>query len=227
MTGRRGPLSGLRNLLGNRVAPPRFLLFLATLICGSAGWHALRGDRWADALVVGFDLGVVLFALSLWPLLYRCSLETMRRRAAENDANRTLVLVITALVSLAIMVAIAGEMPSARHGNIHAFLKLVSTLALAWMFANLVFALHYAHLHYSVREGQDHHGGFDFPGTPVPDFWDFIYFALTAGMSFAASDVNVTSTRVRRVVVLHSLLSFVFNIGVLAFIINVLAGAAG
>ena len=76
----------------------------------------------------------------------------------------------------------------------------------------------------SAKNGD--HGGFEFPGTAEPDYWDFLYFSFTAGMSFAASDVNVTRGRVRRIVVLQCLLSFIFNIGVLAFSINVLAGAA-
>jgi uncharacterized membrane protein len=106
--------------------------------------------------------------------------------------------------------------------------KLIVTLALSWAFTNLVFMLHYAHMHYARGpDGKGDRGGFDFPGTAEPDYWDFFYFAFTAGMSFAASDVDVTRTAVRRVVVAHSLLSFVFNIGVLAFSINVLAGAAG
>jgi hypothetical protein len=88
--------------------------------------------------------------------------------------------------------------------------------------------MHYAHMHYSPdRDGIHDRGGFEFPGTAEPDYWDFLYFAFTAGMSFAASDVNITRGGIRRVVVLHCLLSFLFNIGALAFSINVLAGAAG
>ncbi len=156
----------------------------------------------------------------------------MRLHSRENNAGRVLVLVITTVVSLAILAAIASDLPSARHGESWAVIKLVFTLAMAWTFTNLVFMLHYAHAHYAPppnRMGHDgalHHGGFDFPGTPEPDYWDFLYFSFTAGMSFAASDVNVTSGRVRRVLVVHCLLSFIFNIGVIAFTINALSGGA-
>jgi uncharacterized membrane protein len=64
--------------------------------------------------------------------------------------------------------------------------------------------------------------GLDFPGTPEPDYWDFVYFAFTCGMAFATSDVQVTSKHMRRLVTVHSLAAFAFNIGVLAFTINVL-----
>jgi uncharacterized membrane protein len=152
----------------------------------------------------------------------------MRRHAAENDAKRWLVLLVTVLVSLALLAAISAELPSAKESHPLAIAKLVGTLALSWVYTNLVFMLHYAHMFYAELPGRKgDHGGFEFPGTPEPDYWDFLYFAFTAGMSFAASDVDVTRSAVRRIVVLHSLLSFVFNIGVLAFSINVLAGAAG
>jgi len=152
----------------------------------------------------------------------------MRRHARENDANRLMVLLFTMAVSIALLLAMAAELPAARHGQVLAIAKLIGTLGLGWLFTNLVFTMHYAHMHYGpgAEPGLDA-GGFDFPVTNDPDYWDFVYFSFTAGMSFAASDVNVTRGDVRRIVVLQCLLAFFFNIGALAFTINVLAGTAG
>ena len=113
-------------------------------------------------------------------------------------------------------------------GILHHHCAVIGTLGLGWLFTNLIFMMHYAHMHYNPgpEPGLDA-GGFDFPATNDPDYWDFLYFSFTAGMSFAASDVNVTRGEVRRIVVLQCLLAFFFNIGALAFTINVLAGAAG
>ena len=219
--------------LGNKLAPPRFVLFVVVLIAVSGAACALGAKTYGDALVIGFDLAALVFIVSLWPIMRSHSADLMRKHAAENDARRGLVLVLTGVVSLALLAAIVAELPDAKGGDPWAIVKLVGTLALSWIYTNLVFMLHYAHLHYGVapdgQAGQKtrDHGGFEFPGTKEPDYWDFLYFAFTAGMSFAASDVDVTRGAVRRIVVLHSALSFVFNIGVLAFSINVLAGAAG
>jgi uncharacterized membrane protein len=211
-----------------KLLPPRFMLFLLLMAAIALGLMALHGQPWANALVIGFDIAASAFTLSLLPLLRDRSAANMRRDAAGNDAGRGLVLLITSVTAAAIMAAIAAELPSAKQGDLLAITNLIGTLALSWAFTNLIFMLHYAHMHYvPADDGSGDHGGFDFPGTKSPDYWDFLYFAFTAGMSFAASDVNVTSKRVRRVVVAHCLLSFVFNIGVLAFSINVLAGAAG
>lgn len=213
--------------LGNRLAPPRFLIFVSSLLIALFAWHGAGLGNWADSLVVAFDLAALIFAASLIPLARDQSAAAMRRHAAANDANRSLVLVITALVALAVLAAIRAELPAAQHGDLLAVAKLICTLGLSWSFTNLVFMLHYAHMHYGeARGGGRDRGGFDFPGTDEPNYWDFLYFSFTAGMSFAASDVNVTRTAVRRVLTAHSLLSFLFNIGVLAFSINVLAGAA-
>jgi uncharacterized membrane protein len=214
---RRGPL-----------VARRFVLFLAVLLLAASARHLGQGAGWADSLVVGFDLAVIAFAASLWPLSRDHCAADMRRHSAENDANRGLVLVMTVVVSGVLMLAMAAELPQARSGDALAVAKLICTLALGWLFTNLIFMLHYAHMFYGPGQGSGGiAGGFEFPGTAEPDYWDFLYFAFTAGMSFAASDVDVTGKEVRKVLVLHSLLSFAFNIGALAFCINVLAGSAG
>jgi uncharacterized membrane protein len=56
-----------------------------------------------------------------------------------------------------------------------------------------------------------------------PDFIDFAYFSFVLGMTFQVSDVQVTSRRLRRLVLAHSLLSFVYNTILLALTINTLA----
>lgn len=220
--------------IGNRLAPARFLLFLGVMALAVPGWHALMpGSGWREAMAMGFDAAAIAFVVSLWPLRKDHTVAQMRRHASENDANRALVLAITALVALSVLAAIAGELPAAQKGSWPAIAKLVGTLALSWVFVSLVFMLHYAHMHYAAGAGHGRHagkgecrGGFEFPGTPDPDYLDFLYFAFTAGMSFAVSDVQITRGAVRRVVMAQCLLSFVFNIGVIAFSINVLAGSA-
>jgi uncharacterized membrane protein len=84
--------------------------------------------------------------------------------------------------------------------------------------------LHYAHLYYSDEAGGDH-AGLDFPGKRrEPDYWDFVYFSYTLGIALQTSDVCITSTRIRRLVVLHCIGAFIYNLGVLALAVNVLAG---
>ena len=71
---------------------------------------------------------------------------------------------------------------------------VIATLVLAWLFSNIVYALHYAHLFYSAtRTATDDSGGLDIPECDEPDYWDFVYFSFTLGMTFQTSDVDITS----------------------------------
>jgi uncharacterized membrane protein len=217
-------VAGPARTLGNRLAPPRFIAFALILPLGAGLWSWLdRAASWQDALAMGFDLAAALFLLSLLPLLRRFPVADMRRHADENDANRTLIVVVSTLLALVVMAAISGELAAARGGDHLAMIKLLVTLVLAWLFANSVYALHYAHVFYfGSGEAGEHRGGIEFPGTRNPDYSDFAYFAFTLGMTFQTSDVAITAPSVRRLVLVQSLASFVFNIGVIAFTINAL-----
>jgi uncharacterized membrane protein len=208
--------------LGRRLAPPRFLLFLGLLIAGFFAHHALVGSGWTEAAALAFDLAATVFVLSLLPLLRESGAAVIRHHADANDANRPLVLIVTVLVMIIVMAAISGELPGARRGDMAAAIKLAVTLLLIWIFANSVYALHYAHDFYSATPDGKDCGGIDFPGTPEPTYGDFIYFAFTLGMTFQTSDTDITATRIRAVALLHSFTAFLFNIGVIAFTINAL-----
>jgi uncharacterized membrane protein len=214
------------NGLGNRVAPARFLVFIALLPLGYFGYRALFPNTgWSDAAAMGFDFAAIVFMISVYPLLADSGAAQMRAHSQANDANRMLVLAITTLVTFAVMAAITGELSKAQDGDLLAIAKLVGTLALIWLFANLVFTIHYAHYYYATdpAKGGDV-GGLDFPGTKVPDYKDFAYFAFTLGMTFQTSDVGIRANRLRHVALLHSFVAFIFNIGVIAFTINALGG---
>ncbi|NBW74478.1 MAG: DUF1345 domain-containing protein [Sphingomonadaceae bacterium] len=217
-------MTGPAKTLGNRLAPPRFIAFALLLPLGAALWRWIDPVApWQDALAMGFDLAAALFLLSLIPLLRDFPVAEMRRHADENDANRTLIVVVSTLLALVVMASISGELTAARGGDPLAMGKLLVTLVLAWLFANSVYALHYAHSYYFGSDAKDdHRGGIEFPGTRNPDYSDFAYFAFTLGMTFQTSDVQVTAPSVRRLVLVQSLASFVFNIGVIAFTINAL-----
>ncbi len=210
--------------LGKKIAPPRFVLFLVLLIAGFfIDWRVLGASSVTDAAAMAFDLAAFVFLLSLLPVLRDTSVPAIRQHAADNDANRLLVLIITTVVTMVVMAAIAGELPKASDGDRIAMAKLIGTLALTWFFANTVYALHYAHLYYSESGGGDSMG-LDFPGNDDPDYLDFIYFSFTLGMTFQTSDTEISARPIRRIATLHSFAAFIFNIGVIAFTINALGG---
>jgi uncharacterized membrane protein len=213
--------------IGNRIAPARFVLFLVLLPAALFSYRALlRTSEWLDPLAIAFDFSALVFLASFAPLMRGCQAAEMRKHSRENDAYRVIVLVVTSLVSFTVLAAISGELKGAQSGDLGALAKLLGTLLLTWLFANSVFALHYAHLYYSRAPGSGKDmAGLEFPATKTPDYRDFAYFAFTLGMTFQTSDVVISAPRIRHVALLHSFVAFVFNIGIIAFTINTLGGA--
>lgn len=198
--------------------PWRYGMFLALLALAAPFMLFLP---WHEAVMAGFDVAALAFLMACAPLL-RINVDAMRRNAQRNDANRHVMLLLTAIVSLVILVAV-GVATSQRQAPSPLVVVLVlTTLAIAWVFSNSVYAMHYAHIFYRSGAGGGDRRGLNFPDTAEPDYWDFVYFAFTLGMTFQTSDVDVTSRPVRKVVIFHCLAGFVFNLGILAFTINVL-----
>ena len=214
--------------------PARFSLFLALFAAGTL-ILAVEGLRWGQAVLGGFDLGALVFIASLWSLSRDRTHAQMRRHARQNDANRFAVLVISAMIMLVIVTALFVDLPHARgdtgYAKGAALVLILASLVVAWLFSNLIYALHYAHLYYGTNQV----GGLRFPSAEdgsyqdsmgyCPNFWDFFYFSLTIGMAFATSDVEIISPRMRRVATVHGALAFFYNLVVLAFTINVTAGS--
>jgi uncharacterized membrane protein len=207
--------------IGNKIAPPRFLAFLAMLLIGFPMAASLL-HRWALAAMAAFDVAAFLFLLSCLPLLGTREARVIRDHAKANDANRVLLLGLTGIVIAVMLTAISAEAVGHNPQPLTKALIIVS-LALAWLFANTVYAFHYAHMVYSKPDVGC--VGLDFPRTPHPVYWDFVYFSFTCGMAFATSDVVITESHMRKVVTIHCLAAFAFNIGVIAFTINVLGSS--
>jgi uncharacterized membrane protein len=102
----------------------------------------------------------------------------------------------------------------------------IAGMLLSWFLVHTFFALRYAHLFYGDHKTKPdiHAGGLIFPSEQHPDYLDFAYFSFVLGMTFQVSDVQVTSKQLRRVAMLHGILSFGFNTFIVALTINVIAG---
>lgn len=207
--------------IGNRIAPARFLVFLAVLI---AGWGLLIPLAGFElGFLAGFDLAAMVFLFSSLPLL-GLGAAALRDAAARNDANRWMLLAISFVLTLVILAAITVQLAAAESLGAFDKILIVATLVLVWTFGNAIYALHYAHLYYSRDDGGKDSAGLRFPGSNEPDMADFAYFAFTLGVAVQTADVAITSPHIRQVATVHCIAGFFFNLGVLALTINVLGG---
>jgi len=207
--------------LGKKIAPPRFVMFVVVMMVGL--FVAIPPLGWGRGVMTAFDVASALFLMAIWPLHRKGTADQMRQAATDNDANRTVLLGVTGVTMIVILVSVAKELQNKSDPKI--IVLVIATLILAWLFSNTIYALHYAHLFYSDCDGDGNDtGGLEFPRCAEPDYWDFIYFSFTLGMTFQTSDVEISSRRMRMVSLGQCLAAFVFNLGVLAFTINSLGG---
>jgi len=207
--------------IGNRIGPPRFLVFLGLLAVGYVVGRGMLPH--AQAVMVSFDIAALVFLLSC-VRLFRRHADDMRHSARTNDARRVTLLVLTVILSMVILVTVAGELIGPHQLAPIEKLMIVATLALAWTFGNMVYALHYAHLFYTSDDGGKDLAGLVFPGdSKEPGYSDFVYFSFTLGIALQTSDIAITSPSIRRVVIGQCIAAFVYNLVVLALAVSVLA----
>lgn len=211
--------------IGNRIAPTRFLIFFLMLAASIAAATLIA--PWWRSVMCGFDVSAVTFILACIPL-YNDTPVQMRKAAEANDANRAILLFLAFALTLVILVAVGSEMASSKRSGLFDVALTISTLLIAWFFANTVYALHYAHLFYTADDGGKDRAGLSFPSDSgkdrAPIFPDFVYFSFTVGSALSTSDVNVTSPHIRKVVTAHTIAAFIYNVGVFALTVNMVAG---
>ena len=97
---------------------------------------------------------------------------------------------------------------------------------LSWSLSHIYFGLYYMQLYYDdhiVDGKRTYHLGLEFPERPTADFWDFMYYSFTIAMCYQTSDATVTSTRIRRVTLVHAIFSFLFVSAIIGFVVNVIS----
>ena len=199
---------------------PHYAAFAATMAVGLA--VLLRLMARDAALLLAFDSAVVVFLVVLMLRMRPATPAMLRAGAAEP--GHAVLRIMALLVLGVVLIGLAAELRGGGHDPER--LKLgAGSLTMAWLFANSLFALHYMHLFYKPVDG--HIGeGLEFPGDDTqPDFGDFLYFAFTIGMTFQVSDVVITARHIRRLVLVHGLLAFAFNIAVIALTVGLMASA--
>jgi uncharacterized membrane protein len=179
----------------------------------------------AMRLVAAWDLAVLVLVGEGWFVILSSAPERSRRRAVAEDPGRLAILAVSfgaSVISLvaAIVVISRGDLATP---ETPVWLRTALGLAAivgAWMLLHTAFTLHYARLYYA-DPGPTY--CFEFRGGP-PDDADFAYFSFGIGMTFQVPDVSVNSRPMRRIVLMHEVISFAYNTAILALVINLIAG---
>jgi uncharacterized membrane protein len=208
-----------------RVIRARPRLFLSAL-CGLVLAFLLpSGLRTPTRLLIAWDFGVVIYLALAFIMMGNADIARIKRRAALQDEGQFAILSLTAVAALASLGAILAELGAAGGAGRQPFnLALAAlTILLSWTFTHTIFALHYAHEFY--EQNTPHGPALIFPGNQEPDYWDFVYFSLVIGMTSQVSDVAIACKPIRRIVSAHGVVSFFFNVTLLALLVNMAASA--
>jgi uncharacterized membrane protein len=181
----------------------------------------------------GFAISVILLS---WIRIVFADAKSAVLTARLQDTGRTVIFCLVlggacaSLFAVAFLLGTAKGTGGARLGE-HVGLAAL-TVVCSWFLIHTVFTMHYTHAYYRSEDPDEHgnHGaGLDFPGEgdDEPDFLDFAYFAFVIGMTFQVSDVCITSKLIRRLSLVHALLSFLFNTVILALAINLASSLVG
>jgi len=175
----------------------------------------------------------------IWSVILGAKASDLRKIASKEDASVPVIftlVIFLAFASLFTVVLLLGSVKDLSPFSLikHIFFSVIS-VASSWVLVHSIYVLHYARIYYSnimdeEKELKDNDiprrgmGGIDFPGDEEPDYMDFAYFSFVVGMTSQVSDAQVTSREMRRIVLAHGLLSFLFNTFIVAISINLIAG---
>jgi uncharacterized membrane protein len=200
------------------------------LVAGIAALALPLPVNWQLRGLLGWCVGVVVYLVLAWWLCIRFDAKRTRERAQAQDEPSVVIFLLLLLATLACVMAIALMMQDVkdapRNQRIFQIALFMVALGTTWLFIQAMFAFQYAHRYYQSEKRDPPGGaGLQFPGKLAPDYFDFMYFSHVVGMTSQVSDVQVTSRAMRQITLVHSVLSFAFNIVILALSINVIAGA--
>jgi len=184
----------------------------------------------ATRVVTAYDGALIVVILMSWlGGMRRDPADTECRAALEDPGRNVLLLAVVAAVIAGLVAAIViiggGHHLTSRAETALVYGAGIAAIVLGWFLIHTMFVFRYAHLFYfdSDDDGSGQRG-LTFPGTTNPNDYDFAYFSFVIGMTFQVSDVQITDPGVRRLVLLHGLISFAYNTTIFALVINLLSG---
>jgi uncharacterized membrane protein len=207
----------------------RHTQFIAAALVGVVALAAAFFVAAPIAYSIGANVFFAAYSLLVLMQMSRLTPAYLRKNADATDQPVVVIFAVT-LIVVAVAVGSLFQIINSK-GSPHP-LELVFallSLPLGWFTIHAMAAMHYAHIYWkddeknAKREDSTEKppiGGLDFPGAKRPEGWDFLYFAVVIGMTAQTADTGITTTQMRRIVLVHSIVSFFFNTVIVAAAVN-------
>jgi uncharacterized membrane protein len=210
---------------------PFIRVVLAILVVAAVFFLFPSGTPLELRVIASWNAGVIVLLSLIAIMMAGSDPEETFRRAQHEEPSNSLILFITLVASLAGYIAVAfGLRPAADMSRAmlgaHTVLSIIGVFS-SWMLIHTYYAVHYAVNYYDETDDASESPfkkGLQFPGDKdVVDYWDFMYYSFTIAMCYQTSDVSVTSPAMRRLTLVHSIISFFFVLVGLGLMVNVIA----
>ncbi len=199
--------------------------FYACFLFGAVVYVLLGALPPPVRLLAGGDAFFASYIAILGIIALHITPKELDRRADVEDEGIFLVILFALVMIGFTLFAIVTLLHQKQAVDPCAIALAVAGAPLGWFMLHMMMAFHYAYLFYS-EPGKKAGSGLSFPGTDEPGAADFLYYAFVVGMTFQVSDVQVTSTRLRRMTLAHSIVSFFFNTCLIAMAVNAVVAIA-
>jgi uncharacterized membrane protein len=200
-------------------------LAVATAVGAATAALASTLGPWQLGLLTGWTVTALTFLGTITPILLRADGHRARHLAVREDLNREVARLLLLVASSVSLVAVGFALHQAQdETGLAAALLIVlaiATVIVSWTVVNVLFTLRYAHLYYRGRAGRI---DFSTPEDELPDYRDFAYLAFTIGMTYQVSDTTLRARGIRRTVLVHAVISYVFGVVIVAGGVNTVAG---
>ena len=199
---------------------------LVVIAVGLLAFFSLSGvSSLLIRLAFSWIIASSLYVISTYIMMYFSTQENISSLSQKEDDGASFILLITlfgALTSLVVIVMMLTNIKSLSSFNITSQISLMLlTYISSWFLIHTAFALHYAHIYYQDY-GRTQEPPLLFPATLKPVYFDFLYFAMVIGMTCNTADVNIASSRMRKLAMIQGWIAFVFNTTLLVMTINLI-----
>jgi len=200
-------------------------------LCAAIVSFASAGGAPLNArIAVSGDIFYLVYLVLVGMFELPTSQQRFRAWAGEEDEGLLLITIITLTVVGFSLASIFSFLNAGKRPDAILLVVVLASAPLGWFVLHTSASLHYAHYYYGRYvgdpAGRGGSGGLKFPGTEEPGVWEFLYYSFVVGMTAQVSDVQVTSTRMRRLTLAHGVISFFYNTVLIAMAVNVIVALA-
>ncbi len=188
----------------------------------------------STSFIIGWDCAILIFLSTIIIMLRK---DTMHEHLNNAKQSKFSILSLIIVSSFICVYALAKQTQIGKnYQGLMLSLSItltIGTIFITWLMIQIIFAMQYAYLYFSEAQ-KGHILPLLFPETMMESnadyktpanvkFEDFFYCAVAIGTSGQTADIGFISKAGRKLATLHSIIAFVFNLVIIALLINIIA----